>query len=620
MSLILAILMLASLLFTGCDQLFGNGDETDPSGKIGTEQEATAQTLSMYLVSKAPVSEATAKLVEDEVNKITKVEFKTQIKLHYATYDEYYDLIENVMVENEKYQELKEEAEKALKAAKRAAKAEGVATDEAWFDQFYADNPDYAEFRETEELTGDDTTAAETELITLEDISGSFTLSQLKYPEEKKYQIDILWIDSYERYLKYVEEEKLERLDSEITGASKKLNEYINGELLVWAKWPTQGTYAIPNNIIIGDYTYLMVNKELAEKYSYNPEELTTLAKCSDFLKDVAQYETGVAPVLGDLYPVNTYYWTVDTVTGKLTSDVPCILGGTTNARTHDPSSTANIILGCNNLFKSSEYTDQLKTIQKYKDAGYIVGEGNTEQNYAIRMIKGDAALESLYGDEYVLNILEYPRVSYEETYSNMLAVSAYTRSLSRSMEIITYLNTNSDLRNILQYGVEGTHYKLDEDTGKVVRLNQDYLMDINTTGNIFMAYPEEDMELDAWEWGKQQNRDALPYLTLCFDLEDYLPVPDGEEAVSEYVLDLDQVNRLNELSKQIWEQIDSCPSLEELEKLITQWSTLEDSEPLLKNQKDSNLPADDKDGNPGIYSFYNGWVQDTNLYIPEIE
>ena len=314
-SLILAFLMLSTFLFTGCDALMGGGEDTEVGSGMIDEASNSAMTLSMYIVCAEEVSEETARLVENAFNNITKANFKTQVKLHFATYDEYYEKIENVVKSNEEYAELEKEAASALKAARKAAKAEGVVTDEAWFDAFYEQHPDYAQFRETEELTGEDTTAEQTELVTIEGIDNSYTLSQVKYPDEKPAQIDILWIDSYERYVDFIEREMIQRLDSELSGASKKLNEYINNELLTWAKWSTSGTYGIPNNVIIGEYTYLLVNKELAEKYSYNPAELTTLAKCSDFLADVQKYEPGVAPILGEIYPVNTYYWNIDTTT-----------------------------------------------------------------------------------------------------------------------------------------------------------------------------------------------------------------------------------------------------------------------------------------------------------------
>ncbi len=616
LSLILALLMLTSMLFTGCDRLFG-GDDSDLSGEIVEEASNSAMTLSMFVVSKEPVSSDTAKLVEDAFNKITKPNFKTQVKLHFATYDEYYNLIEERVKSNEEYAILEEEANDALKQAKRAAKAEGVVTDDAWFDAFYQEHPEYEPFRETEELTGEDTTAEETEQITIEGIDNSYTLSQVKYPEEKQFQIDILWIDSYERYLEFIEREMIEKLDQELSGSSKKLNEYINNELLLWAKWPTSGTYAIPNNVVIGEYTYLLVNKELAQKYSYDPTELNTLTKCADFLADIAAYEPGVAPILGDIYTTGTYYWNIDPDTGKIDSSKFSLLASTTTNRTHDPSVDTNVTLACNNVFKITEYLEQIRCIQTYKDAGYVVAESANTADYAVRMIKGDASLATIYGEEYELNIVEYPRVGYEEVFNNMFAVSTYTRSLSRSMQIITYLNTNSDLRNVLQYGVEGVHYKIDEENGKLVRLNNDYMMNLESTGNVFMAYPEEGMELDAWEWGKKQNLDATPHLSLGFDFANRIQVPEFEDPETYTLINKDNIKKINELSVDIEKQLAECKSLEELETLISQWAILEDTVAALKTEKAANF----KEGEiPGFYYYYSQWVQDTGLYVPKEE
>ena len=120
-------------------------------------------------------------------------------------------MIEQVVESNLALAVLEDEHTAALKQAKKNAKAEGVATDDAWFDAFYAAHPDYEQFRETEELTGEDTPAEQTELVTIEGIDNSYTLSQVKYPDEKPAQLDILWIDSFERYKEYIEREMIQR-------------------------------------------------------------------------------------------------------------------------------------------------------------------------------------------------------------------------------------------------------------------------------------------------------------------------------------------------------------------------------------------------------------------------
>ena len=114
---------------------------------------------------------------------------------------------------------------------------------------------------------------------------------------------------------------------------------------------------------------------------------------------------------------------------------------------------------------------------------------------------------------------------SAEDIYGNMFAVATTTLSVERSMQIITYLNTNTEMRNLLQYGIEGQHYIFDENNA--VKLVEDksgnkYEMDIYATGNAFLAYPDPSMNASIWENGKVQNRDSLVEPLLGFDLSEY--------------------------------------------------------------------------------------------------
>ena len=100
-----------------------------------------------------------------------------------------------------------------------------------------------------------------------------------------------------------------------------------------------------------------------------------------------------------------------------------------------------------------------------------------------------------------------------------MFAVSPYSKSLSRSMEIITYLNTNTTFRTILQYGVQGVHWDTDPKDPEVIRaLSDDYRMNIVDTGNIFMTYPDYGLPMSYWDGAKQQNLDSAVNPYLCFE------------------------------------------------------------------------------------------------------
>ena len=127
-------------------------------------------------------------------------------------------------------------------------------------------------------------------------------------------------------------------------------------------------------------------------------------------------------------------------------------------------------------------------------DNGYF-GTAAEGQKAAVRFETGDLAKYESYRSEdskYYPVIVKYPTVDVDDVYQNMFGVCAYTVNLSRSMQILTYLTTNVDFRNLIQYGEEDVDYKKIEN-GNVVtveRLQETYMMDVFKTGNAFIAYP----------------------------------------------------------------------------------------------------------------------------------
>ncbi|MCQ2428529.1 MAG: hypothetical protein MJ137_09095 [Clostridia bacterium] len=606
-SLILAAIMLFAAVLTGCAK-----EEQNVQQQTTQEASESAKTVSMYVVTENEISDATAAKVSDAFNQITKAKFKTRVSMHFVTYDKYYSTIEGVIADNAAREALKEEHQKALKKARQEAKAQQIATDSAWFDEFYRLHPEYAEFRETEALTGDDTTAEETETVA---VSGTenFFITQVKYPDEKVGQLDIIWIDSYDRYVEYIEKDYLSRLDEELSAGSKKLKEYISPALLSWAKWAGNGTYAIPNNCVVGEYTYLLLDKKLIDKYNYDPSLIYSISsdETAKYLSDVAKYETGITPINGTIPVINTVYWNFNEATRGIDYDDFCMIGEYYNStRTVDPSISDNNPIAVRNLFTVSSYTEQLLTIQKFKDLGYINENAGENDRCALKVVKGGKELETEYAEDYYVNVLEYPRISEADVFSSMFAVSSFTISVSRSMQVVTYLNTNSDLRNILQYGVKGVHYELDNN-GAVHRLNKDYMMNIRNTGNVFVAYPEENMPLDIWEYGKKQNLDIKAEILNCFRVpKAVLPEREGDDeyGTAETLLNLNTLNAIYNESKNIKAKIDAAKSYDELKAVIDAAAKAQD-----KAIKDMAKSTEES----GLYYVYNTWMQDTKLFIP---
>lgn len=601
-SLFLCFLMLISVSATGCSVFGGGAETTAESGVTVDPDSGSAITLTMYIPCEKPVAEEDRLLVEEAINKITKSKFKTQINLYLPTVDEYYETIEGIMQARAYEQEQEELAKSELKKAIRAAKAEGVDSEVA-ISKFYDEHPEWVKYQETTADPDAEETAPETRLNEL-------GMPEIKYPDERENQLDIIWLSGYDKLIEYIEADQLQRLDEELSSSSKKLKQYIYTGALDAVKTAGSGTYAIPNNTVIGEYTYLLLNKSLVDKYKYSPSDLTSVVKCADFLADVSKYEPDVLPVVGELPVSLTKYWSIDPDTLEVDHDKFNVIGhGISDMATLGSMFNFTGLFGTNaELANTSDYAKQLIAIRTYKDLGYITEDTSTTKEYAMRVVKGGGELVEVYGDDFYMNVIESPRAGYEDIFGNMLGVSTYTRSLKRSMEIITYLNTNSDLRNILQYGVEDVHYELDED-GLLHRLNDRYMMDINKTGNVFMAYPEEGMPKNVWDYGKSQNTDAKTLMTLGLRFkEDDFTSSDDENALEKL---RSAIRAVNEYSADVEQKLMNAQSVEELEAVMRDVASKFGTDPNIKAITNSSAQ------NPTPSSVYYDWLK-SNGFLDE--
>ena len=594
--------MLISVSATGCSVFGGGAETTAESGVTVDPDSGSAITLTMYIPCEKPVAEEDRLLVEEAINKITKSKFKTQINLYLPTVDEYYETIEGIMQARAYEQEQEELAKSELKKAIRAAKAEGVDSEVA-ISKFYDEHPEWVKYQETTADPDAEETAPETRLNEL-------GMPEIKYPDERENQLDIIWLSGYDKLIEYIEADQLQRLDEELSSSSKKLKQYIYTGALDAVKTAGSGTYAIPNNTVIGEYTYLLLNKSLVDKYKYSPSDLTSVVKCADFLADVSKYEPDVLPVVGELPVTLTKYWSIDPDTLEVDHDKFNVIGhGISDMATLGSMFNFTGLFGTNaELANTSDYAKQLIAIRTYKDLGYITEDTSTTKEYAMRVVKGGGELVEVYGDDFYMNVIESPRAGYEDIFGNMLGVSTYTRSLKRSMEIITYLNTNSDLRNILQYGVEDVHYELDED-GLLHRLNDRYMMDINKTGNVFMAYPEEGMPKNVWDYGKSQNTDAKTLMTLGLRFkEDDFTSSDDENALEKL---RSAIRAVNEYSAEVEQKLKNAQSVEELEAVMRDVASKFGTDPNIKAITNSSAQ------NPTPSSVYYDWLK-SNGFLDE--
>lgn len=548
-SLVLAMVMIVAC-FAGCGQK-GSEEAAEDINKAASEN---AMTLVMYLLADEEVSAEKAAAIQTAVNRITKSKFKTQLELRFYTEDEYYEKLDSAF------------------ADRKTAEANGQISNNA-----------------VDETAEDET------------FENKWGVVEIAYPKVNDYQVDIFYIgdtekaSGYDKYNEYVNASMLQRLDEELASSSKLLSSYITPSILKGMKEAGAGsTYAIPNNFVIGEYTYLLINKQALEDFSYDTDKglanFTSLTadNVKMFLSDIQEYKLKAGVNAGythalysnisqvELASSGVHYWGTDEE-GNLSDEFsalasnvnPDAIYGQKSSYLNDGEYVMTDVL-------NTKFTKQLRTIKEYKEA-YEFDSAEAKKAFeegkvAVACINGGATLPEMYADDYEAVVIGKPTLKVEDLYKNMFAVSSYSSSLSRSMEIVTYLNTNEDFRNLIQYGICDTEAEILDSDGKAIKERDykivesdfidpatgtpymvveripndegkyDYVMDVNRTGNTFIAYFTVNDNPSLLDYYKKQNNDAVIDLTLGFTT-DYNGYKINTEALkelrtlSEYVL-----------------------------------------------------------------------------------
>ena len=519
---LLLCLVFALSCFAGC----ANKSDEEAAENITDEASESAMTLAMYLMCDEVPSEDQQEAISYAVNKITKAKFKTQLKLYFYTEAEYYAKLDAAFA-------AREEAEESGKIGGDKGDAEAPKEDET--------------------------------------IVNDWGVTEIKYPDIDPYQVDIFYMGGYDNYAKYSDASKLADINTELSGASKLLNDYIFPQYLSYMKSLNSGMYAVPTNATIDEYTYLLVNKELADEFSYDtPNGFASLTSptCTElvsFLEDVAvkDGEIDYVPMYTNLAQYElasigkdaaTKFWGVDE-NGNLI-DGFSVLGSEYDPTKGYGSKDSYMTMG-NILQANSPFIQRLTTVKELYSKNYVTADATALENgtAAVACIKGGADIPDIYSEKYEAVVIGNPTFTADDVYSDMFAVTSYSTSVTRSMKIITYINTDEEFRNLILYGIEKGHEielekkvtaadgtpVLDENgkqkkttvtipanyeksvykdiTGHeytvVTKLNKNYMMPLEKTGNVLLAYGEVDedgnvIKLVKKDYAAAQNSDAV--------------------------------------------------------------------------------------------------------------
>lgn len=503
--LLAAVMLLSAAALSGCA-----GTTGDAKDNISKDASENAVTLVMWLVTNDTTTPEAVENVQAAINKITQDKFKVRLLLKYYTEDEYYQKLEDAF----RYQE--------------SNGTEGGNDDD----------------KENETVVND------------------YGFTEIKYPDPTPNQVDIVYFAGYDRYVSY--SPYLSALDNMLEDQGMKMTKYISSSYLEGVKL-NGTTYAIPNYNVAGKYKYMLIDRELYDKYyQLTPlNEIRTVFDLEPFVHRVNDYED-VLPIDADFEELKSqlaFFWSVNPDNLEVTSDFSLV------GYTYTDYSLLNrgeTLMSFQNLFENDTFTKNFRTLMEYKldscfgtaaegdraAVSFVTGNASTLRECGAVVVNKDTDPEALYRDikddesvRYYAVAIGYPTLEETDLFSNLFGICRYSASTKKSMTVLNELNTNPALRNLLQYGVEGTNYTL-TDKGQVHMLNDSYSMDLEKTGNVMIAYTYEGTDLTWYDSALAQNRDTVvhPLYQFSFYLNDtavskdysfmeYVSVPEEDQA-----------------------------------------------------------------------------------------
>lgn len=268
--------------------------------------------------------------------------------------------------------------------------------------------------------------------------------------------------------------------------------------------------YAIPANKELGVAPLWVFTKEYVDKYNIDMSKIKTLEDLEPYLKVIKEKEPGVTP----FYIVKDY-------SAQLPFD-----------KIVDPVAVSlkNNDLKVVNIFETEEMKQTLNTMHKYYKAGYINKDAATaKDDKAVKRLvtKGDGQpyADILWskdlGYQVVSTPIVPPYITNGSTTGSMQAISVTSKNPERAMQFLNLLNTDKYLRNLINYGIEGTHYqKVNDEQIKILPDQKNYQMPYFSLGNLFITYTLENEPKTKWEEFKKFNADSSksPALGFKFD------------------------------------------------------------------------------------------------------
>jgi len=261
-------------------------------------------------------------------------------------------------------------------------------------------------------------------------------------------------------YATYIQRGAWLRLDDYLSSVSKEMYDVIDPIFWEGVRMHDGSIYGVPTNKELATREQWMYPEELVRKHNIDISRYNTLESLEPLLKMIKEKEPSYQPMELDKDSQN--FFALDGYEYIIDKKLPLMV------LSQDPGSPVE------NIFETKEAKEVLDTLRRYYMAGYINEDAALRESQGLKRservfwkaAEGGPLSENSWSKDRGYKVVAHPVtpliVTTVSVRGGIMAVSADTKHPVECMKFLNLLNTDPEVRNLFNYGIEGVHYTLD--------------------------------------------------------------------------------------------------------------------------------------------------------------
>jgi putative aldouronate transport system substrate-binding protein len=328
-------------------------------------------------------------------------------------------------------------------------------------------------------------------------------------------------------YTSYVQRGAWLRLDDYLSNVGKDMYDAIDPVLWQGVRMEDNGIYGVPTNKELAVRMQWMYPEALVKKYNIDITKYNTLESLEPLLQMIKEKEPSYQPMEMDKDTQN--FFALDGYEYVLDKPLPLMV--------HYWDHDAPVV----NIFETDEARQMLDTLRSYYLKDYINEDAAMRESQNLtrgervfwKPAGGGPLSENSWSKDRGYKIVAHPvtpaLITTESVHGGIMAVNAKSEHPIESIKFLNLLNTDPEVRNLFNYGIEGVHYTLDDNGQVLLKSSRDsgdpaesvgYVGVQYTQGNWFILktiggeFPDP---LDKWDQYRAANAEYVKSKLLGF-------------------------------------------------------------------------------------------------------